>query len=63
MEKNRIFLCVLFLGLFFMSCNKDKIIYADATLVDYDDFKEVVELKAETIAGFDGFGTNAFVCL
>ncbi len=53
MEKNRIFLCVLFLGLFFMSCNKDKIIYADATLVDYDDFKEVVELKAETIAGFD----------
>lgn len=36
-----------------MSCKQNEKIYSDATLVDYDDFKEIIELKAETIAGFD----------
>ena len=49
----KFFLCLLSLGLLLMSCKKKKKIYSDATLVDYDDFKEIIELKAETIAGFD----------
>ena len=36
-----------------MSCKQNEKIYSDATLVDYDDFKEIIELKAETIARID----------
>ena len=36
-----------------MSCKQSEAIYSDATLVGYDDFKEIIELKAETMAGFD----------
>ena len=49
----KFFLCLLSLGLLLMSCKQNEKIYSDATLVDYDDFKEIIELKAETIAGFD----------
>ena len=46
-----------------MSCKQNEKIYSDATLVDYDDFKEIIELKAETIAIDSCFSTYAFVCL
>ena len=53
MKKNKISLYFLFIGLFLISCRQSGIIYSDATLVSYDDFKEIIELKAETISGFD----------
>lgn len=37
------------LGGLLLSCSQEKKIFADSTLVTYDDFKEVIDLKAEKV--------------